>query len=340
MSPEPEPEYRRNASLLETELKDSDFLPKGEKTIAEPLPEWSKAIKVWGVAWEFHQYGLGAVYALLFFMISMWLWKRIRRVLTGNQGNKVPIIVLSLLGFFCLTRSLCLCTDAYHWRKITPVAFVNVLWGIGQPCLIAAYTLFFIVMRNALTLKQHFQQWYNTRNIAIATLPYFIFALAAELTLLFVPAYKGLTFTCQLLYILFGVSLTVFYAIISVLLWKRLSISKNQWATDTTRARGKRTRAILRTCIAAAFGGLSICAMQFYAMTSVYGVFSNARSVPAWPWWAFQTTFRVIEICMVAILCYAVNDRGVDAKKGEIAPSSIVSETPFKPNVVEMSEQI
>ena len=99
----------------------------------------------------------------------MWLFKRIRRALTDNQGNKVPIIVLSLLGFFCFTRSLCLCIDAYHWRKITPVAFVNVLWGIGQPCLIAAYTLVFIVMRNALTLKQHFQQWYNTRNIAIAT---------------------------------------------------------------------------------------------------------------------------------------------------------------------------
>ena len=40
------------------------------------------------------------------------------------------------------------------------------------------------------------------------------------------------------------------------------------------------------------------------------------------------------------LLCYAVNDRGVDAKKGEIVPSSIVSETQFKPNVVEMSEQI
>ena len=90
MNPEPEPKYRRNASLPETEPKDSDFLPKGEKTIAEPLPEWSKAIKEWGVAWEFHQYGLGVVYALLFFLISMWLWKRVRRVLTGNQGNKVP----------------------------------------------------------------------------------------------------------------------------------------------------------------------------------------------------------------------------------------------------------
>ena len=55
MNPEPEPEYRRNTSLPETEQKDSDFLSTGEKTIAELLLEWSKAIKEWGVAWEFHQ---------------------------------------------------------------------------------------------------------------------------------------------------------------------------------------------------------------------------------------------------------------------------------------------
>ena len=50
MNPEPEPEYWRNASLPETEPKDSDFLPTAEKTIAELLPEWSKAIKEWGVS--------------------------------------------------------------------------------------------------------------------------------------------------------------------------------------------------------------------------------------------------------------------------------------------------
>lgn len=337
MSSEPEPEIGGNASLPETEPESSDFHPTAE-TIAEPLPEWSKATKEWGAAWEFHQYGLGAVYALLFILISMWLWKRIRRVLVGNQGNQVPIIVLSFLGLFCLTRSLCLCIDAYHWRKITHVVFVNVLWGIGQPCIIAAYTLVFIVMRNALTLKQNFQKWYNTRNIALATLPHFIFAFGAELALSFVPAYKGLAFTCQLLYILFGVSLTVFYTMISILLWRKLSISTTQWATDTSHNRGKRTRAILRTCIAAVFGGLGICAMQFYAMASVYSVFSDARSVSAWPWWAFQTAFRTVEIYMVAVLCYAVNDKSVEAKKGEIAPSSIVSETPLKPNAAELEK--
>lgn len=337
MSSEPEPEKRVNTSAPETEPESSDRHQTAE-TIAEPLPEWSTATEEWGAAWEFHQYGLGAIYALLFFLITAWLWKRFRRVHTGNH-NRVPMIVLSLLGLFCLTRSLCLCIDAYHWRQITPVVVVNVLWGVGQPCIIAAYTLVFIVMRNALTLKQRFQKWYNTRNIAIATLPYFIFALCAELTLSFVPAFKGLAFTCQLLYILFGVSLTVFYSMISFLLWKKLSIASNQWATEATRNRGKRTRAIFRTCVAAVFGGVAIWAMQFYAMTSVYGVFSDARSVSAWPWWAFQTTFRIVEIYMVVVLCYAVNDKSVEAKKGEIAPTSIVSDSAgSKPNTVELEQ--
>ena len=84
-------------------------------------------------------------------------------------------------------------------------------------------------------------------------------------------------------------------------------------------------------CIAAVCGGVAICVMQFYAMTSVYSIFSEARSVSAWPWWAFQTVFRLVEIYMVLVLCYAVNDKSVEAKKGEIAPTSIGSETPVKP---------
>lgn len=339
MTTEPEPEGHVKKTVPESEPDSSNRYPTAE-TIGEPLPEWSKATEEWGAAWEFHQYGLGTVYALIFFLTVVWLNKRFRRSHTGGQGHKVPMVVLSLLGLFCLTRSLCLCIDAYHWRKITPVAFVNVLWGVGQPCIIAAYTLVFIVMRNALTLKQKFQKWYNTRNIAIATLPYFLFAFGAELTLSFAPAFKGLAFACQVLYIVYGFSLTVFYSLISILLWKKLSTAMNNtWTSEAARHRGERTRTIFRTCIAAVFGGIAIFAMQFYAMASVYGVFSEARSVPAWPWWVFQTMFRIVEIYMVLVLCYAVNERSVEAKQGGIAPTSTVSEqTPVKQIELESCE--
>lgn len=327
MSTKPEPENNINNAVAETEPEASDHLPTAE-AMAEPFPEWSKAAEEWGIAWELHQYGLGVIYGLIFLVTLISLWKRLNGARIVKQ-NKVPIIVLSLLGVFCLTRNLFLCIDAYHWRKTAPFVVVNVLWGIGQPCLITAYTLVFIVMRNALVLKQRFQKWYNTRNIALATLPYFFFALGAELTISFIPAFKGLAFACQLLYILFGVSLTVFYSIISILIWKKFKLidSNKRWAAESSKTRETRTRVILRTCLAAVAGGVLICVMQVYAMAGVYGVFSDVRNVPAWPWLAFQTMFRLVEIYMVIVLCYAVNERSVGTKKVEMTPSTMTAES-------------
>lgn len=340
MSSIPEPENRVNNSDPETEPTAPEHHPKAE-VLAEPLPEWSKAVEEWGIGWDFHQYGLATIYTFVFLFIVVTLWKRFKGARVIPQ-NKVPIIVLSLLGMFCLTRSLFLCIDAYHWRKIAPVFVINVLWGVGQPCLITAYTLVFIVMRNALVLKLRFQKWYNTKNIVIATLPYFFFVLGAEFTISFIPTFKGLTFACQTLYILFGLSLTVFYSMISILIWKKFTIieSSKRWATESSRTRGSRTRAILRTCLAAVVGGVLICVMQVYAMSGVYGVFSDARYVSAWPWLGFQTMSRIVEIYMVVVLWHAVNERNAQARKSDsLTPTIIVSaESPANENNVELQQ--
>lgn len=336
MSAIPEPEKKINNTFPETEPESFDNRPTAEG-IAEPLPEWSKAVDEWGIIWDFHQYGLGVIFAFVFFLIVFSLWKRFKGVRILKQ-NKVPSVVLSLLALFCATRSLFLCMDAYHWRKTAPYYVINVLWGIGQPCIITAYTLMFIVLRNALILKQRFQKWYNTRNIALATLPYFFFAFGAELAISFVPEFKGLALTCQILYLLFGFSLTVFYFFISILIWKKFKLidSSKRWATEPAEGRGSRTRAILRMCLAAVAGGVLICVMQVYAMAGVYGVFSDARFVSAWPWLAFQTMFRLVEIYMTVVLFYAVSARSVD-KKGEMTPTTIVSaEIPENVNAIEL----
>ena len=340
MGSAPEPENRVNNSVPETEPTTAEHHPKAE-VLAEPLPEWSKAVEEWGIGWDFHQYGLGTIYAFVFLFMVISLWKRFKGARVIPQ-NKVPIIVLSLLGLFSLTRSLFLCIDAYRWRKIIPVFAINILWGIGQPCLITAYTLVFIVMRNALVLKLRFQKWYNTRNIAMATLPYFFFVLGAEFTIAFIPAFKGLTFACQTLYIVFGLSLTAFYSIVAFLIWKKFTVieSSKRWATEPSRTRGTRTRAILRTCLAAVVGGVLICVLQVYAMSGVYGVFSGARHVSAWPWLAFQTMFRVVEIYMVVVLWYAVNERNAQGKKSDsLTPTTIGSiESPANENTVELQQ--
>ena len=315
----PEPE----STKPETNTNATDFHPKDE-TKAEPIPEWSKAVEEWGFMWDFHQYGLGAIYALISILTLVSLLKQLKGMERSNK-KKVPKIVLNLLCLFGLSRCLFLCIDAYHWRRRSPIFVIKLLWGVAHPCIITAFTLVFIVMRNAFVLRQQFQNWYTTRNIAIATLPYFGFTLAAEITISFVPAFKGLTFICQLLYFTFAFILTVFYLIITILVWKKFrSIQTgNQWATHAQLAnRGKRTHSILRTSIATVIGGTALCVMQTYAMFSVYGVFSGARFVSAWPWLAFQTIFRILEIYMALVLYCAVREKNVGTRGGGIAPTT------------------
>ncbi|KAK3741393.1 hypothetical protein QZH41_004779, partial [Actinostola sp. cb2023] len=75
-----------------------------------------------------------------------------------------------------------------------PEALSNVLWGIAQPCLIASYGLLFVVLRNAIRLKQRFQTWFNTRNITLVVVPHFLFVFTSDLAVSFSPKLKALTF--------------------------------------------------------------------------------------------------------------------------------------------------
>ncbi|KAK3741392.1 hypothetical protein QZH41_004778, partial [Actinostola sp. cb2023] len=78
--------------------------------------------------------------------------------------------------------------------KKMPEALSNVLWGIAQPCLIASYGLLFVVLRNAIRLKQRFQTWFNTRNITLVVVPHFLFVFTSDLAVSFSPKLKALTF--------------------------------------------------------------------------------------------------------------------------------------------------
>lgn len=317
-TPESEPESERRTNLSRSIAEVETTPARGQyETVGEPFPEWSTAIEDWGAAWYFHQYVLGAFFALLgvFVVISLAKYHKEK----GNRRKKVPYIVLTMLALFGWSRGIFLSLDAYHSKHFLPTAVLNLLWGVGQPCIITAYSLVFIVLRNVLLLRQQFQKWYTTRNIALVTIPYFVFALAAELAVTFVPRFKGLTFVCQIMYTVFGFSLASFYLFVSVLMWKQFRHAKTE-----TRTRS-RTRSIFKVCLAAVFGGLAVCAMQLYAMSDVYGVFSEVQFVPPWPWFVFHTILRIVELYMAILLYFMAVQRNVRSRRREIAPTMIMS---------------
>ena len=266
---------------------------------AEPQPEWNVAIQLWGAAWDFHQYGLGACFGLIGLVAIVTLLKLLK-FNRGARQKRVSLVVLSQIVSFGFSRCVFLCLDAYHSKQNLPFAVLNIIWGMGQPCLIAAFMLIFLVLRNALVMKTRFQNWYTPRNIALIQIPYFLFVFSSETVVSFFPTYKALLLVCQIIGAVLHLSLAVFYCYIAVLIRQEMHMVRQR--SGQTTVRGRRSFAKFKRCIGAALGGFSIGIMHVYSMVSMNRVFSATKHVDAWPWFAFQTSMRCLEIGMSVLL--------------------------------------
>ena len=320
MTPIPETIKDTTRAEAENAGPETQSISRGE---AEPQPEWSTAVGAWGIAWDFHQYGIGASFGLVG-LLALVTFLKVLKTSSGARQKKVSLVVLSQIFLFGFSRCIFLCVDAYHSKEYLPITILNLIWGIGQPCLITAFLLILLVLRNALVMKARFQNWYTSRNIALVTAPYFTFVFVSEVVVSFIPTYKALIFACQIITTLLYFSLACFHVFISVLIWRKLRLVRR--GVSKTHTRGKQTFSILKRCVCAVVGGFTIGAMQVYAMTSVYSVFSDAQHVSAWPWFAFNTTQRCLEVGM-SVLLYMTgthNTAEQTRRKVDVAPLTLI----------------
>jgi len=285
----PKPESQGNLS----------WSPEPEGNV-EPMSEWTTAIVTWGVAWPVHQYGLGAAFATIA-MLSMLAVVRLNKGQPNSNKRVVSVVLHGFLIVYGVSRCLFLCIDAYHHDKTMPIAVTNVLWGIAQPCLISSYTLLFVVLRNAIRLKQRFQTWFNARNIALVVAPHFLFVFISEITVSFAPRLKFLTFICQLFYVLLSLMLSLFYFYVAFLIWK--TATKITGPSNTNIANNAMFR-IFISCLGVAFGGLAITIPQLWLTAGPFSIFSNNTVISAWPWYISATSMRILEITMATILLF------------------------------------
>ena len=291
---------------------------------AEPHPEWSTAVQTWGPAWDFHQFGLGSLFGIVGLFALSAFFKLLKNDRSCRQ-KKVSLVVLSQIVLFGLSRCLFLCVDAYHSKGNVSSTVVNVIWSVGQPCLITAFMLIFLVLRNALVMKSRFQKWYTTRNIALITVPYYNFVLVSGMTVSFLPANKSLVLACQIIDTVLYVILASFYTYISTLMWKKIRVRPK--GASETQDRGKQTTSVFKLCIATAVGGFSIGAMQIYGLVSVHSVSYDAQNISPWPWFAFTTSRRCLEIGMSVLLYMTgtINTAGQRARgKINVVPLSVM----------------
>lgn len=85
--------------------------------------------------------------------------------------------------------------------------------------------------------------------------------------------------------------------------------TKRRRHSNATFVPTRRERALQKiACITVMASVLSICccALQIYSIFGVYGAYSKVVSPKPWPWLAFQTSFRLVELSMAFMLSYCV----------------------------------
>lgn len=305
-SPEPEPEYHRPPN-------------------AEPVPEWPAAKEEWKGAWELHFIGFG----ILFLLLAVW------SILALIRSRNTPLLVTRrfcyavncLLIIFGITRALALFLYPYEMVDNTggmPLVLQRLLFGIGFPCLIAGFTLIHYAFLEAAKVSFSTRRIQSIRFILGVIGVHFILVLVAEIVTSYVEKTNVLVIICMLYFIIcaLAVSVSVFYSGLRVMneskthrkTLKRISVrdsgsdkKKNKASAEYSNKQSN-TNKVARVTMVTACLGVACAAAQIYAMTGVFKVRSGKLEIPdPWPWWAYMTVFRLIELGLAATMAYTVS---------------------------------
>lgn len=293
---------------------------------AEPIPEWPAAKHVWQWAWELHWIGFGIAFLLLVIWSAMALLR----------ARKTPLLVTRrfcyavnfLLIVFGTTRALALFLYPYEMVENasgTPIVLERLLFGIGFPCLAAGFTLIHYAFLEAAKVSFSSRKIQSLRFIIGVIVVHFTLVVIAEVVTSYVPNTSALVITCMLYFIIctLVVAASVFYSGIKVMrqskthrqTLKRISVRASA-SNDATLTGGKvkfsnkesNTRKVARVTMATAGLGIACAVIQVYAMVGVFNVRARGPVVPKpWPWWSYQTLFRLFELGLAATMAYTVS---------------------------------
>ena len=312
--PETTPELPSTKSEPEGE-PESYFAPN-----AEPVPEWPAAKHEWQGAWELHYIGFG----VLFLLLAVWSILALLRARNTQLlvTRRFCYAVNCLLILFGSTRALALFLYPYEIVDNTngmPLVLERLLFGIGFPCLTAGFTLIHYAFLEAAKVSFSRRRIQSLRFILGVIGIHFTLVLIAEIVTSYVKDTSVLVIICMMYFIVCAivVSASVFYSGFSVI--KESKTHRRTLKRISVRAEGNKkkskysnkesnTNKVARVTMVTAFLGMACAAVQIYAVAGVFKVRANGPERPdPWPWWAYMTVFRLIELGLAGTMAYTVS---------------------------------
>jgi len=287
---------------------------------AEPGPNWPAAKQLWGIAWEFHWAGFGVLFGIL----AVRSFIALAQVRTRQGFSRKPLYIATnaLLLMLGTTRALLMFLDPYssgdNGVKL-PNWFARLLYGITFPCLTSSFCLIHLAFCEVAKVQIGPKKIHSVRFVISVIITHFALEITAAVAIAVRPHLAPLMIVCQSFFILWGFLLSAGFIYSGLKVIHRARRAQRQIGTielrdaATAKANGarrkERTSKVAKVTFVTSILGFVSCALQIYSMFGVYGLYSRAVNPSPWPWWVFQTCFRLVEFCMACTIAFSVMQR-------------------------------
>ncbi|XP_020613512.1 proline-rich transmembrane protein 4-like [Orbicella faveolata] len=289
----------------------------------EPGPDWKVAKQLWGIAWEIHWAGFG----VLFSMLATHSFLALAEVKQQQGFGRRPLVVAinSLLVILGVTRALFMFLDPYESGENglhCPHWLVTLFYGIAFPCLTSSFSLIHLAFLEVANVHIGPSKLQSVPFLGGVITSHFVLVIIAETTTATNAKLTPLLIVCQSFFILWGFLLSVSftYSGLKVILssekvQRQLEMIETGAARQTASEKRRKTKTIkvAKVTFATSILGFACCGLQLYSLFGVYSLYSKAVDPSPWPWWIFQTCFRLVEFCMACTIAYSVMQRSKPA---------------------------
>jgi len=281
---------------------------------AEPGPDWPVARLAWGPAWELHWIGLGIGFALIAIhsMIALLMADK-SKAFTRRLLFYAVNTLLFILG---ITRAIYLWIDPYESLQNNVVVDLwlnRVLFGIAFPCLTSSFCLVQVAFLEVAKLKIGSKKLHSLPFVSTVILMHFVIVFVSDITVALQADKKELLIVCQSFFIIWGFLNSFAFLYSGTKIIRKSSETQKQLAQISSSAKNQRdksrkdaTAKVAKVMLITAILGLVCCALQIYSIVGVYGLYSQVVNPAPWPWFSFQTGFRITELAMAWTLAYTV----------------------------------
>ena len=283
--------------------------------LAEPGPDWPVAKKIWGIARELHWVGFGVLFGLLavhsFFAVVLTNRRK------GFCRKPLFMTINSLLFVLGATRTVYLLLDPYESRENgveDPKWLTLLLFGIAYPCLTSSFCFIHLAFLEVTKLKIGPSSLQNAKFLSLVIVVHFVIVFVAETMSSIMPKLNALLIVCQSFFILWGLLLSGSFIYSGCKVINHVE-NVHQQLNDIAEKNGNRrnkqkhksrTTKVAKITLATSFLGIAVCGLHFYSMIGVYGMYSKVVHPSPWPWLAFQSSFRLVELTMAFAIAYSV----------------------------------